>query len=49
MKKEERLELRLSEKDLTLIKQTAEKYGLTVSKFILAVIIPHCLKGGDKN
>lgn len=43
--KDTQINLRLSEKDLTLIKQTAEKYGLTVTKFILSVVIPHCLRG----
>lgn len=40
------LHIRLSEKDMNIIKTAADKFGLNVSKFILAVIIPYCLKFG---
>lgn len=49
MLKNNRLEIRLFEKDYDLIKKCADKYSLTVSKFILAVLIPYCLKNGGKN
>lgn len=43
--KECRLEIRLSEKDKSLIEHTAILCGFDrVSKFIMAVLIPYCCK-----
>ncbi len=41
--KDFRLELRLSERDFNLIKTTADRMNLTVSKLILSLLIPYCL------
>lgn len=49
MLKNNRLEFRLSQNDYDLIKRCADKYSLTLSKFILAVLVPYCLKIGGKN
>lgn len=46
--KNERFELRLSSNDYELIKETAIKLDLTVSKLILAVVVPYCLKVKNK-
>ena len=35
--------IRLSEKDFNLIKSTADRMNLTVSKMILSLLIPYCL------
>ncbi len=37
------LHIRLSEKDFNLIKSTADRMNLTVSKLILSLLIPYCL------
>ena len=39
-----RLEIRLSSKELDLIRELSVKYDLSVSQFILSVIIPFCIK-----
>lgn len=45
MKKDNHINLRLSEKDKELIKRTATLCGFDkVSKFIMAVLIPYCCK-----
>lgn len=44
MFKFERLEMRLSASDKELITRTANKFNLCASEFILAVIVPYCLK-----
>ena len=47
--KNSQLHIRISDREYDLIKKCADKYSLTVSKFILAVLIPYCLKNGGKN
>lgn len=42
--KNTQLNLRLSESNLELIKRVANQFGMTVSAFILAVLIPYCCK-----
>lgn len=49
MKKTNRFELRLSESDFELIKRVAVQKEMTVSHFILSVIIPLCCKIDSKN
>ena len=49
MKKTNRFELRLCESDYELIKQVATQKEMTVSHFILSVIIPLCCKVKSKN
>lgn len=45
MKKDNHINLRLSEKDKELIERTAALCGFEkVSKFIMAVLIPYCCK-----
>ena len=41
-----RFEVRLSEKELDILKKSADKFGLTLSKYILSVLIPYSLKYG---
>lgn len=38
------IHLRLSERNLELIKRVASQCGMTVSAFILSVVIPYCCK-----
>lgn len=42
--KNERLDIRLSSKHLELIKRVASQFDMDVTTFILAVLIPYCLK-----
>ncbi len=42
--KNTQINLRLSDKQLELIKRVAKQNDMTVSAFILAVIIPYCCK-----
>lgn len=49
IKKDFDLHIRLSESDLNILKSAADKYSMTLSKFILAVMIPYCLKFGKSN
>lgn len=42
--KDKQIHLRLSERNLELIKRVAGNCGMTVSAFILSVVIPYCCK-----
>lgn len=44
MNKTNRFELRLSEREFELIKKIASQRELTVSRFILSIVIPICCK-----
>ena len=44
MNKTNRFELRLSDREFELIKKIASQRKLTVSRFILSVVIPICCK-----
>lgn len=46
--KNTQLNLRLSDKHLDLIKRVAKQCNMTVSAFILSVIIPYCCKTDKK-
>lgn len=48
MNKTDNLYIRLSAKDKELIERTAAKYNLSVTKFVLAVLIPYCCKIDNK-
>ena len=39
-----RLKIRLSNKELELIKSLSSKFDLSVSEFILSILIPFCIK-----
>ncbi|MBD5585738.1 MAG: hypothetical protein HDQ88_11700 [Clostridia bacterium] len=47
MNKDNLLHIRLTDKEYELIRRTALKFGMTMSKFILSVLVPYCLKNGD--
>lgn len=42
--KNQRLEIRLTEREYNIILSTSKKYNLTITRFILSVLIPFCLK-----
>lgn len=44
MTKNTQIHIRLSNEELELLKITASKYELTLSQFILSVLIPFCVK-----
>ena len=46
--KDTQIHLRLSESNLELIKRVASQFDMTVSAFILAVVIPYCCKVDKK-
>lgn len=47
--KNSRLELRLSKTDYDLISDTAKKMDMTISHFILSVLLPYCLRAMKSN
>ena len=46
--KDTQLNIRLSERNLELIKRVANQFDMTVSAFILSVLIPYCCKVDKK-
>lgn len=44
MAKNSRLEIRLSTSELELLKRIANKFNMSLTDFILSVLIPYCVK-----
>lgn len=44
MKKSCDLHIRISENDLQLLKSVSLKYQMSLTDFILSILIPYCLK-----
>lgn len=44
MAKNSRLEIRLSTSELDLLKCIANKFNMSLTDFILSVLIPYCVK-----
>lgn len=38
------LHIRISEKEYDLLKRVASQFNMTLSKFVLSVMVPYCLK-----
>lgn len=47
--KDTRLEIRLSDKHLELIKRVAKQCDTSVSALILSIVVPYCLKIDNNN
>ena len=47
--KDKRLKFRIRTRHLELVKCVAQKVGLNVPKFVLAVLIPYCCKLDKQN
>ncbi len=48
MLKSTQINIRLSESEYDILKSTADKYEMTLSAFILSILIPFCIKNNDK-
>ena len=42
--KDKQINLRINDRNLELIKRVAEQHGMTLTAFILSVVIPYCCK-----
>ncbi len=44
MKKTTQINIRLSDDEYQILKSTADKYSMTLSAFILSILIPFCIR-----
>lgn len=44
MKKTTQINIRLSDDEYQILKTTADKYSMTLSAFILSILIPFCVR-----